>query len=132
MPDDALIKKLRLQPDQPNLVLNPPPGYLERLGSTPVATAADRNKYAFVHLFVHNQEELRQLAPTALLALRHDGLLWLSYPKISSKVKTDLTRDRGWEPVTEAGLEGVAQVAVDEVWAATRFRPHELVGKNRK
>jgi hypothetical protein len=46
-----------------------------------------------------------------------------------SKVKTDLTRDVGWEIVSQAGLRPVTQVSVNEVWSALRFRPVERVGK---
>ncbi|AKI98873.1 hypothetical protein [Archangium gephyra] len=47
----------------------------------------------------------------------------MAYPKQSSKVETDLNRDKGWESVERLGWEGIAQVAVDATWAATRFRP---------
>ncbi len=58
-------------------------------------------------------------------------MLWISYPERRSKVLTDLTRDVGWQSVTDAGFEGVAQVAIDETWSATRFRPAELVRSRR-
>ncbi|GAB4459307.1 MAG: hypothetical protein OHK0037_04430 [Elainellaceae cyanobacterium] len=44
-------------------------------------------------------------------------------------MKTDLTRDIGWDVVTKAGLKGVAQVAIDETWSALRFRPVDEVGR---
>jgi len=65
----------------------------------------------------------------AIAALKYDGLLWISYPKRSSKVETDLTRDRGWEVMTEAGLRPVTQVSIDALWSALRFRPLERVGR---
>jgi len=37
-------------------------------------------------------------------------------------VKTDLTRDIGWEVVERAGLNPVTQVSVDDTWSALRFR----------
>jgi predicted transport protein len=49
----------------------------------------------------------------------------MSYPKTSSGIKTDLTRDVGWKIVEDAGWRGIAQVAIDETWSATRFRPSE-------
>ena len=58
-------------------------------------------------------------------------LLWLSYPKRSSKVETDLSRDVGWEVVADAGLRPVTQVSIDETWSALRFRPVERVGRSR-
>ena len=67
----------------------------------------------------------------ALESITYDGVLWISYPKRSSKVKTDLSRDVGWDVVANAGLRPVTQVSVDETWSALRFRPLEQVGKSR-
>ncbi len=67
--------------------------------------------------------------PTAVSAVKHDGLLWISYPKRSSKVETDITRDVGWEAVTQAGLRAVTQVSINDVWSALRFRPVDRIGK---
>lgn len=53
----------------------------------------------------------------------------MSYPKKSSKVKTDLTRDIGWDVVTDVGWTGIAQVSIDDTWSATRFRPADDVGR---
>jgi len=109
-----------------------PPNYLKLLADLPEGAVLDTRidgQYAFVHLFVNNQAELAEFAPLALGALQYDGLLWISYPKRSSKVATDLTRDRGWEPITGRGLQGVTQIAIDETWSALRFRPSERIGK---
>ena len=127
-----LSKRLRMQPGQRVLILNEPEGYLEELGPLPddveLADSA-QGTFDFVHLFVKNSGELERLGPAALEAVKHDGLLWLSYPKRSSKVETDLTRDKGWEILTKAGLRPVTQISVNEVWSALRWRPVELVGK---
>jgi len=121
-----------MQPGQRALILNAPPGYVEGMGDLPqgleLAQIAE-GQFDFVHLFVKNQAELAEIGPAALMALRYDGLLWISYPKQSSKVTTDLTRDVGWEILSQAGLRPVTQVSVDEVWSALRFRPTERVGK---
>ena len=134
MATTPLSKKLRIQPGQRLLILNAPEGYRQELGPLPesveIAEAAE-GKFDFVHLFVKNVADLERLGPVALDVLKHDGLLWISYPKKSSKVRTNLSRDAGWDLVTEAGLRPVTQVSVDEVWSALRFRPVERVGKGR-
>ena len=80
-----------------------------------------------VHLFVRDSAELDRTAPAALRAVKPDGLVWISYPKRSSGVDTDLTRDVGWETVKGAGLRPVRQVSVDDTWSALRFRPADQV-----
>jgi hypothetical protein len=127
-----LIKRLRMQPDQRVLILNAPEGYMGELGPLPdnieLAESAE-GTFEFVHLFVKDSKEMERLGPVVLEAVKHDGLLWVSYPKRASKVETDLTRDRGWEVLTQAGLRPVTQISVNEIWSALRWRPTELVGK---
>jgi hypothetical protein len=56
------------------------------------------------------------------------GLAWAAYPKKSSGIETDITRDRGWEALYDAGLRPVRQIAIDDAWSALRFRRPEHVG----
>jgi hypothetical protein len=42
-------------------------------------------------------------------------------------MKSDITRDVGWSSLEKAGFDGVAQIAIDETWSASRLRPKELV-----
>ena len=72
---------------------------------------------------------LRQISVRAAhAALEPGGLFWISYPKGSSKVPTDLNRDVFWEALEHLGVRPVTQVSVDEVWSALRFRPFAEVG----
>ncbi len=127
-----LLKKLRLLPGHRALILNAPAGYIERLGGLPEgATVTDQPDeevpYDFVHLFAKNSAEFAALGAAARQAVKYDGILWISYPKRSSTVETDLSRDSMRELLTDVGLRPVAQISVDETWSAVRFRPSELV-----
>jgi hypothetical protein len=85
--------------------------------------------YDFAHLFVLNSVELETYIAQVLEAIECDALLWISYPKGSSGMETDLNRDSLWEAMKAKGIRPVTQVSVDEVWSALRFRPAEAVGK---
>jgi hypothetical protein len=132
MAKSSLVKKLRIQPGQHLLILNPPSGYIQSLGELPegieVSDEPD-GKYDFVHLFVKDSDEFEQLTQSAIKVVEYDGLLWISYPKRSSKVPTDLSRDVLWEMMGDTGLRPVTQISIDTVWSALRFRPAEQVGK---
>lgn len=128
----ALAKKLRLLPGQRALILNAPETYRDLLGDLPEGVELveqPEDEVDFVQVFVKNSEDLDALAPQAIEAVKYDGLLWVSYPKKSSKVKTDLSRDILWELLKPTGLRPVTQVSIDEVWSALRFRPAERVGR---
>jgi len=51
--------------------------------------------------------------------------VWISYPKGSSKRQTDLTRDRGWEPLEGSELMWLSLVSVDDTWSAFGLRPYK-------
>ena len=131
MAQSSLFKKLRMHTAGRVLILNAPSGYIESLGAMPERIQVSEQpggKVDFVHLFVTNSEQLNKLRQTAIDSVEVDGLLWISYPKRSSKVVTDLTRDVMWKLMGDTGLRPVSQVSVDAVWSALRFRPAALVG----
>ena len=57
------------------------------------------------------------------------AIFWISYPKQGGGLESDITRDHGWDLVRKAGFDTVAQVAVNDIWSALRFRPADEVGK---
>ena len=63
----------------------------------------------------------------SVLSANQDGLaradvLWVAYPKAN---RADINRDTLWPILGEYGMRPIAQVAVDQVWSALRFRPLE-------
>jgi hypothetical protein len=130
--DDKLAKKLRLQDGLKVLVLNAPQEYLDWIDQWSerifLETRPD-GKYDFVHVFIRDSGDYDDLCPMAMDAISYDGLFWMSYPKKSSKVKSDLSRDILWEMMNQTELRPVTQISIDETWSALRFRPKGEVGK---
>lgn len=128
MPDSALAKKLKLKPDQRAAVLNPPGGYLKELGSLPAGVALTEKlggKFDWIQLFVQNKAELdRQIARVAG-ALKPESLLWICFPKGSSKIQTDLTRDKGWDSLKKTDLKWITLISVNDTWSAFALRPYK-------
>jgi hypothetical protein len=115
-----LAAKLRIKAGHSLLVLDAPDGFLS--GSSKVDTRPlARTQYDFVLLFAKNKSGLDKLAPKAIKALKENSLFWIAYPKKTAGIKTDISRDHGWEVLTSAGFESVAIVALDETWSALRF-----------
>jgi hypothetical protein len=129
-----LTERLNLTGQLRALIMNAPKGYRTLLGPLPpdiTVNTKPSGRYDFVHLFVNNRDELARLGPDAMKAVKPMAIFWISYPKKTAKTDTDMSRDEGWEVVTDAGFETVTQVAVDDVWSALRFRPADEVGKRR-
>ncbi len=123
-----LLKKLNYTGQDPVIVLSAPAEFGPTLQQLSKAATVHRTQgkvktCGFALLFATKQQEvdagIRALAPR----LEGDAVLWISYPKGSSKKYTcDFNRDTGWAEVGKAGFEPVRQVAIDADWSALRFR----------
>ncbi|WP_237391593.1 hypothetical protein [Paenibacillus dendrobii] len=114
-----MLKKLHYKQGH-GVVLNAPEGF--SLGIEP--EEGDSNPKAdFVLLFVHDAEQVREWVPKVVPTLAEDGVFWITYPKRSSKIKTDINRDSLWKLVESlVPYRPVSNVAVDHKWSALRFR----------
>lgn len=128
----GLARKLALKPGMTVLVKDAPPDFASLLSSSAegirLSKTSDK-KVDCVIAFVRSKANVQVVAPAVFNAIAEDGLLWFAYPKKSGGIKSDLSRDTGWEPVFAAGLDSVAQISIDETWTGFRFRPKHLVGK---
>jgi hypothetical protein len=134
MIDTSLIKKLGIKPKHRVNILNAPDGYSEQIGALLpadvelVMSPTGAGKFDVVLQFVHNKAEVEQNTPLALQLVKPGGLLWVSYPKQSSKVSTDINRDILWKIFPNSDWRPVTQISIDEIWSALRFRPKTEVG----
>ena len=127
MPESALTKKLKLKAGQRAAILNAPEGYLEQLRPLPDGVELldhVEGKVDWAQLFVRNKSELDRMAPQVIAALKPESLLWISFPKGTSKIQTDLSRDKGWDSLKQADLKWINLVSVDETWSAFSLRPY--------
>jgi hypothetical protein len=121
----TILEKLFLKESQTFLLLDPPPGYLALLGDLPPGvTLLTRleGQADVIQCFTTTQAVLTELAPRLKAALKPKGILWITYPKGTSKVRTDLNRDILRAAVASFGLEAVALFSVDETWSAMRLK----------
>jgi hypothetical protein len=127
MADAARIRKLKLKPDRRSAVIDAPDGYVESLTAPPdgveVATELE-GEFDWIQLFVRNRTDLERRIAEVERALRPESLLWITYPKGSSKIQTDLTRDRGWESVRDTNLMWINLISLDGTWSAFSLRPY--------
>jgi len=111
----TILNKLGWKPGSPALAWRVPDALMEQLGPLMGETA---NPPTFRIAFSRNRAELAEAAAEVAAAYRPGGHLWLCYPKKSGRIRSDLTRDVGWEPVQALELLGVSQIALDEDWSA--------------
>ena len=119
-----IAQKLHLKPGYRVALLNAPATYVAALGALPPGVELVRSldaSFDFIQLFVQQRADVDAQLPAAKQALRPKGLLWVAYPR-GKALATDLNRDKLAAAVQPLGFKAVAQVAVDDVWSALRFK----------
>jgi hypothetical protein len=118
------------------LLLHAPSGYaklLEPLPSGVVISEALNGTHEFVQYFATRKSELKKQAGGLLKHAGPGGLVWIAYPKKTSGMESDLDRETVREVLSAFGWRAVSIVAINDVWAALRFRPvGEVKARGRK
>jgi hypothetical protein len=128
MPESLLSKKMNLKAGQRAIILNAPEGYLQELQPLPDQVRVSERieaKADWVQVFVKSKAELENIFPRLLKILKSESLLWITFPKGTSKIQTDLTRDKGWGIVQASDLKWIKLISVNGTWSAFSLRPYK-------
>ena len=80
-------------------------------------------------VFVNDKKQLLAFLKQHPKRIENDSVLWVAYPKGTSKMTTDINRDIIRNIAAEYGLSTVTAIAIDDTWSGLRLRPAERVGK---
>jgi hypothetical protein len=119
-----LWQKLGLKPQLRALLRRAPAEYWDWCGFDPrsvriVSTRA--SVVDFAHLFATARVDLERDLLKAATVLDYKGMLWISWPKKSSGIVTDITEGTLRELALPLGLVDVKVCAVTEVWSGLKF-----------
>jgi len=127
-----VARKLGIKPGMQVLIIAPPPDYLKLLAPLAdginVSSLAD-GVYPFVQVFATRLSDISKCARRLSKHAAPNALVWLSYPKKTSRNDGDLSRDVIREAMSGMGWRAVSIIAIDKVWSALRFRPAGQTGK---
>ena len=119
-----LVKKLGIKPSMKVAFIDAPAQYLDLLGELPADLRVLRRLgrgMDFVHFFSASYTRLERRLPALKRSLAYDGMLWLSWPKKSSKLDKDLAEGDVRTMGLQSGLVDVKVCAVDEDWSGLKF-----------
>jgi hypothetical protein len=118
----SVAEKLQIKPD--TTVWTSDPAHVGLVEPLPEGVRlVDRLDQATTALvFAPDARSLRSVLSANQDELARPDILWVAYPKAN---RADINRDTLWPILGEFGMRPIAQVAVDEVWSALRFRPLE-------
>jgi hypothetical protein len=124
MSEKTVAQKLLLKGGQ-LLVVNPPPDYGVLLGALPPDVTLVQQANApvdAIHVFVAHRQEMEDQLPRLKDLLKPHGMLWVSYHKGTSRVKTDINRDMIRAYAQTVGLQAVAMISINDDWCALRLK----------
>lgn len=130
----TLFKKLNFKEQKSISILNAPDSFKEEMDAMKqhchVLEELPKDQVEFVLGFALEQAELNELLNSINPLVKTDAILWLAYPKKSSKkYKTDISRDKGWSLAGEMEFEAVRLVAIDQDWSVIRLRKVHYIKK---
>jgi hypothetical protein len=119
-----LAQKLGIKPGMKVAALEAPPGYRKLLAPVPADvsfTARASAGAGFVHLFVTERSALEKELKRLRGMLDDAGVLWISWPKKSSGVVSDITEDVIREVCLPLGFVDIKVCAVDDTWSGLKL-----------
>lgn len=121
-----LVKKLGIKPGARILPVNEPDNYRELLGELPedvsfMEAGEETGPVEFIHLFASDEQALHNSFPPLKEKLDKNGMIWVSWIKGASKMKTDIKGGDVRSLGLELGLVDVKVCAVDENWSGLKF-----------
>jgi len=120
-----LANKLQIKPGKHWLFYNAPADYIKWLEPLPQDTTwslIPKGDFDGIQLFAKNKAELSSSLKLIGPLLKPDTVFWISYPKRSSGIESDMKMG-SWDELDSYHLQGVSSISVNEKWAGSRFRP---------
>ena len=121
-----IADKLKIKPKFSLLTINAPANFKKRLEVLPAEVKiTDVGKdYDQVHWFVMNKAQMEKEMSKVMKLVKPEVIVWVYYPKGTSKIQTDLTRDKGWDCLLAEGdkLTWISLISFDDTCSVFGFR----------
>ena len=119
-----LVKKLGIKEGSRVALVNAPENFETELGELPDNVKFMRSttkSLDIILFFVLSERVLAKDFAKLAARLISNGMIWIAWPKKSSRVETDLTFERVQRIGLDAGLVDVKICAIDDTWSGLKF-----------
>jgi len=120
----ALEKKLGIKENFRIRLIHAPENYFDFFAEWPenIEVSDDpRKKKNFIHFFTKEFSEYHRLLPLLKKEIEQNGMIWVSWPKKSSKISSDVSEDLIRSYALETGLVDIKVCSVNEEWSALKL-----------
>jgi hypothetical protein len=129
-----LAKKLGIREGHRVRIQGAPGDYLDLVSPIPKNVRLSNNLRKDVdicHFFTRSASELEAQLPKLIRTIHHDGMIWISWPKKSSGVRSSVTEDTIRSMALPLGLVDVKVCAVDETWSGLKLVIRKSLRRSR-
>ena len=119
-----LAKKLGIKPGFRIRLINEPDHYLDLIADFPANARILREKKSkkdLIHYFALSAARLEGDIKALRGEIEENGAIWVSWPKLSAKIKTDLNENLVRTIALKHRLVDVKVCAIDETWSALKL-----------
>ncbi len=121
----SITQKFKIKEGFSLLTINAPADFEKNLGALPdgVKLSNTTKNHNQIHWFVKDKMQMDNEVSKVVGLLKNDVVCWIYYPKGSSKIQTDLTRDKGWESLLKhQHLQWLSLISFNDIWSAFGMR----------
>jgi hypothetical protein len=120
MSDKPIAERLQVKGERSLAVVGAPAAVDRKIGAK--NPRSDIAKADVILLFAANRAAFDAAIPATLKKLQKTAILWVAYPKLTSQLAADLSRDIIHALAPKHGLDTVSQIAIDDDWSALRLK----------
>ncbi len=119
-----LVQKLGIKEGMQLVLINAPPEFLTTLGKLPLSVSiltTIHKEAEYIHFFTTSRAELEESFFRYKSQLEHEGVFWISWPKGSSGLQTDLNENVIRKVGLENGLVDIKVCSINDIWSGLKF-----------
>ena len=130
----STVQKLKIREGNLILTINAPSDYIKSMGTLPPGTKITDSGKTFdqVHWFVKDKTQMEKQLKKVLPLTKDNVICWIFYPKGTSKIQTDLTRDKGWDELLKHDIQWISLISFDDTWSAFGMRKKTDTDKKKE
>ncbi len=120
MSDKPIAERLQVKGERRLVVMGAPAAVDNKIGVK--KRRGDLSEADVILAFAGDRSHLISTLPRVLSEAPSGAIIWIAYPKLSSKLAGDLSRDIIHALAPNFGLDTVSQIAIDDDWSALRLK----------
>src|SRR5688572_27410489 len=133
---NTISQKLKIKAGDTLLTLNEPSEFQKGLNGLPkgVKVVESGKDYNQVHWFVLNRAQMENQMSKVMKLVKPGVIVWVYYPKGTSRLQTDLNRDKGWDCLLAEGdkLTWISLISFNDTWSVFGFRAKTEADKKKE